>query len=330
MRWSVLVGCAAAFCSFSALAQTSCPPHAVENRAAAVVSLQRHLMRQAVLPDDPHVAAPIAAELGALKDRLTELTQTMFQCSAAATTPEHLQTLLANAVHADEGTGESRKFPAAESGKEQALYGADLGVQVLPLFDTPHLLEVDFRYSIPCGDDHLLLVYEAGSANSPSVWHQRLRWDTASYRTVEDAFGDFVLLTPLTGSYSHPTWRFMVAHGHPGCGDQPRPSHFTMDLLTPASAGAVPTVSWHFDHPYTQGSVVPRLATTEDTVDFRFVPAGDGQALPTGSASTEVYRFHLNAQGTLDPVEPAPAAATSAPAGTVSPKTSPNPPHSPQ
>ena len=87
----------------------------------------------------------------------------------------------------------------------------------------------------------------------------------AGYRTVADALGDFVLLTPLTGSGDIPDWRFVVAHGHPACGPGSRPSRFDLDLLRPTDDPTHPAVDWHFEHAYRQDrSVVPRLITTED------------------------------------------------------------------
>ena len=274
-------------------AQTACTPNALENAAKTVATLRRTLHSQAVPEQDPNVPPTVAADLRSLKNTLTQAADAAFACALATSDPEALQTTLANALHANLG-------PATESitvsGKQDiGAYGSDLAVQVFQLTDSPKFFEVDFRYGIECGDDNLLLVYQAAPEQSHRGWHQILRWDVPTYSTVDGAFGDFVVLTPLTGDFRRPNWHFLVAHGRPGCASPPRPARFDLDLLTPAADPARPTHAWHFDHPYTQTDTThPRLATTDDTVDFR---------LQSNAPKTEeIYRFRLTGNGQMEPL----------------------------
>ncbi len=309
-------------------AQTVCTPPAL-NLAAKSVAAIRHTLHDSAVPEqDPTVPPAIAAQLTQLKDALTRAADAAFACASASAGPDLLQTTLANALHAN-------LTPAAESSaitrnkQDIGAYGSDLSVEIFQLTNTPKFFEVDFRYGIECGDDNLLLIYEAVPGNTHPGWQQRLRWDAPTYKTVADALGDFVMLTPLTGDFRHPDWRFIIAHGQPGCSPAPRPTQFDLDLLAPSTDPAKPTLAWHFEHPYTQTqATLPRLATTDDGIDFR-IQSGDPDptsahrssktSTPTGE---EVYRFRLTGNGLVEPLPP--GAPEEAPAGTqpTSPTTS--------
>lgn len=280
-------------------AQTSCTPAGLPDAARDVASVRTRLHTQFVPESDPAVPPTVAALLGQLKDALASAANAAFSCANGAASPEQLQKTLSDSLHANQatatGTVETR------NGKDYGAYGSDLSVQVFQLFGRPKFVEVDFRYGIECGDDNLLMVFEAPDDRATSSWRERLRWSAPAYTTVGDAAGDFVMLTPLTGNEEAPQWRFLVAQGHPGCGRGTRASHFNLTLLSPTGDPAKPRVDWHFDHPYTEDHATPRLATTEDTIDFRILHAGRVTKAP---AATEVYRFHLTSDGHI---EPAPA-----------------------
>lgn len=304
-----------------AAAQSPCP--ALTESARGTELVRRQLRATSVREDDPKVPTAVASQLVRLKDTLGRAADAAFRCAPAAVLPETLQTTLASALHAN--------LPLTGAGNDTAVYGSDLRVQVFQLFGKPKLFYVDFRYGIACGDDHLLLVYETASDAATDGWHPWLRWDAHSYNSVANAFGDFVLLTPLTGNDQKPQWHFLVAHGQPGCADTPRPSRFDLDLLTPGPDPARPTVTWHFEHPYTAGDSVPRLATTESTIDFRLAaPAPESNAKPTQptAAKAEDFRFRLTAAGK---VEPMPVTSDDeAPAGAAQTPAEPSSTHSPQ
>ena len=304
--------------SLAAAAQATCNPNALP-AAAKQVEAVRHALRAAAVPtSDPAVPAPIAAQLLQLKSALADAADAAFACAAPSVADAGMKATLAEALKANRSGSVEETSEELPGNREQGAYGSDLAVEVFQLFNQPRIFEVTFRFGIECGDDNLLLVFQAPSERS-GTWHEALRWGTSAYNNVGDALGDFIMLTPLTGEYKHPTWRFLVAHGHPGCAARPRPSTFSLDLLTPTADPAKPTVSWHFDHPYTEGLFAPRLATTEDTIEFRLTPIPPEPAKhpvkPTAqraaprqgkTSSPEVYRFHLEAGGQIVPTEAQP------------------------
>ncbi|HLI76074.1 MAG TPA: hypothetical protein VKV02_03945, partial [Acidobacteriaceae bacterium] len=297
-------------------AQGSCAPGALAEAAKTVAAVRHSLHGQSVGESDPVVPAAVAQQLMQLKDSLALAAEAAFACAPVTSTPDALQSTLSAALHANVASAAEQAVVDVKARRDIGAYGSDLAVQVFQLFGKPKFYEVDFRYGIECGDDNLLLVYEA-AGDTDGAWRKRLRWDAPTYRTVGDAIGDFVMLTPLTGNDQHPSWRFVVAHGQPACGKLPRPSQFDLDLLSPASDGSRPTVDWHFEHAYTNGTnTVPRLATTEDTIDVQLTSAPEipGKK-PAKPPTVESYRFHLTADGRI---EPSPASAESeGPAGTT-------------
>ena len=285
-------------------AQTACTPSALETAAQTVADIRHTLHDHAVPAQDASVPSAIAAQLLQLKNALAQAADAAFACAPASTGPDPLQTTLANALHASP-TRAAESTAVTRNKQDIGAYGSDLSVEVFQLTNTPKFFEVDFRYGIECGDDNLLLVYEAAPATNAPGWQLRLRWDTPAYRNVADALGDFVMLTPLTGDFRHPFWRFIVAHGHPGCGPTPRPTHFDLDLLTPSDDPAKPSITWHFDHAYTlTPTTLPRLATTDDTIDFRIQSTDPRKvrARTNSPKGEEIYRFRLAGNGHVEPL----------------------------
>lgn len=289
--------------ALSATAQSACPAGKLEESARAVHTLRHKLHTLPVSETEAVVPPRVAEQLQALKAALARSARAAFACAPAAALPEQLQTTLADALHANLPLGTEAAAP--KGGEEPGTYGEDLAVQVFQLFGKPKLFEVDFRFGIACGDDHLLMVFETASDAATDGWHESLQWEAPRYTNVEGALGDFALLTPVTLNHDKPSWHYLVAHGHPGCGETPRPSRFDLDLLTPTADPARPTVTWHFEHPYTEGASAPRLATTEDTIEFRLNPQtpadAQGKATPQASQAATIYRFHLTASGTVEP-----------------------------
>ena len=191
-----------------------------------------------------------------------------------------------------------------KNNKETGAYGSNLAVQVLPLTSDPRYVEVDLRYGIECGDDNLLLVFKAGRDTPGTQWTEVLRWGAPHYSTVADAYGDFMLLTPLTGFAKQRNWRFVVVHGQPGCIATPSsstppeagPSRFDLDLLEPSTDPAQPRIVWHLEQPYTRGQA-PRLATTEDTLSLEFRATETTDTAKHVSASPVAgYRYRIDAE----------------------------------
>lgn len=313
-------------CGFPLAAQTACSAGALTDAARAVADIRHHLQEVAVSEADPVVPPAVATSLGQLKDALSHAAEVAFACASSTSAPEQAERSLAEALHANLAPG-AEATVEAKGKKDIGAYGSDLSVQIFQLYGTPKIFEVDFRYGIECGDDNLLLVYAAGVDSAHPGWQRLLRWDAPGYRTVDDALGEFVMLTPLTGDYHRPTWRFVVAHGHPSCARMPRPTRFDIDLLKPSDDGGRPAVDWHFDHRYTQTRItLPRLSTTEDTIDFR-IQSRDPQSVRAKEGSPkgeEIYRFRLAGDGHMEPL---PASTSTEPLSTHGPDPATTSPH---
>lgn len=284
--------------SAAAGAQNSCVPKALPDASAAVARIRHTLHEEAVGEDDPRIPPAIGDNILQLKAALATAAEAAFACAPDDATPESLEGTLANALHANAAGGDTPV--ELRNGKETGLYGSDLGVQVFTLYSSPKYIEVDFRYGLSCGDDNLLLVFVKGS--SPGPWREVLHWGAPHYSDVGDAYGDFILMTPVAGFPSDRNWRFVVAHGSPACDAGKNVSHFTLDLLEPTPDSADPHVAWHLEHPYGRGEV-PRLSTTEDTLTFQLsAPEGKGAKQNSSSSLATSYRFHVSKDNKVEPM----------------------------
>ncbi len=307
----------------SAQLRNLCSPGSLPNAARNVAVVRHELHGVAVGELDPVVPAAVATQLLRLKDALSQAAAAAMACSSSSATAESLQDTLATALHANLSHAEETVL-VTPAHKDLGAYGSDLQVQVLPLSNVPMTLEIDFRYGVECGDDNLLLIYRRNTT-AAGEWKEVLRWDAPAYRNVGDAFGDFVLLTPLVGLPNSPNWRAAVAHGHPGCSTTDRSSRFDLDLLQPTADPAHPAVAWHLEQPYRRGDT-PRLATTEDSLSFEMVPpesenqkagknAGGqptaGTSAGPGSPSV-IYRYRFKADNQVHTIGAAPEALPSA------------------
>lgn len=290
--------------------QTPCQPDALETAAHAVAAARAKLAHMSVPENDPAIPPDIQGQLALMRDGLDAAARAAFACAAPGATPETLQTTLAKATHAN---ADEMTTPIGISNKRDiGSYGADLSLQILPLYNTPQLFKVTFRYGIECGDDNLVLLFLNRGKSAAPAWSEQLRLQAPHEARVGDAFGDFLLVTPITGNAESPSWHYVVAHGRPGCGEVPRPSMFDLSLLTPTDDPAKPSVDWHFEHPYTAGTSTARLATTEDTIDFQLLPvAPDGKPAAATSPAVEHFRFRRTAEGAVQPLAPSASGAPS-------------------
>jgi hypothetical protein len=300
MRTSVAVLSLGLFAPWAAHAQApaACGPGALSQAARSVITLRHQMHTEAVGELDPNVPARIGTQLAELKSDLAQAADAAFACAAPSATPEELQDKLAAALHANLST--AAETAVIRGKNDVGAYGSDLSVQVFPLYNSPRFYEVDFRFGVECGDDNLLLVYRADPAGS-ARWQPVLRWGAPSYNTVGDAFGDFILLTPLSGFQGARNWRFVVAHGHPGCNGESAPSRFDLDLLEPTADPAAPTVAWHFSQSYRR-SEVPRLSTTEDTLTFQLRSPDTAKGHTGQTTAAQTFRFHVTRDNKVEPM----------------------------
>ena len=312
------------FIPVSTSAQQVCDPSALPQAAHRVAEIQKSLHETAVPENDPKVPREVAAQLLQLKDALQQSARAAFACAPGDAEPETIQKTLTEALHAHPPGAESTI--ETRGNKDIGTYGAELSAQVFPLYGSPRYYEVDFRYGVECGDDNLLLIFGSDKPHDPAPWHQLVRWDAPRYTTVADAFGDFNMMTPLSGFPGQRNWRFVVAHGRPGCGPADASSEFSLDVLEPTADPAQPTVVWHLQHPYLRAQE-PRLSTTEDTLTFELSAPSGSSARPPKTAKVpahaDTFRYHIskdNQVEALPAADASPAAPSSPAASTHSPQ----------
>lgn len=304
------------------VAQPGCPSGALADAAKTVQNVRHELHTASVGEFEPNVPPAIASQLLQLKAALADAATAAFACARDSATPEELQNTLAEALHANLAGASDTVTVAGR--KDLGAYGSDLAVQVFPLFNSPRYYEVNFRFGVECGDDNLLMVFEATQRGAQQgAWNEILRWGAPAYHTVSDAFGDFVLMTPLSGFPGQRNWRFVVAHGQPGCNGRGAASRFDLDLLEPSADPSHPVVVWHLEQPYLR-SQEPRLSTTEDTLTFELrtpgKPAGKRPKAPEAASSS--FRYRVTRDNKVEPLTgtPASGASTQQSASTSSPQ----------
>lgn len=286
----------------SALAQTACTPDALPRAAKAVAASRHVLYETAVAENEPQVPASLATNLAQLKEVLARAAQAAFACAKTNATAEQMEATLAAALQANVPAS-SETVIETRGKKELGVFGSDLAVQVFPLAETPQYVEVDFRYGVACGDDNLVLVYEGAAASSTAAgsWREVLRWSARDYGTVGDAFGDFMVMTPLSGLAGKRNWRFVVAHGQPGCNGASAPSRFDLDVLEPTADPAQPQVVWHLEHAYNR-SEAPRLSTTEDTLTLELSPPEPHGKTAKAPAHPDTFRYRIGEDNRVEPL----------------------------
>ncbi len=318
----VLLGLAFAF---PATAQSSCSPSDLSAAAKAVAQIRHELHEQAVPENSPRVPAVVGAQIVALKEQLAKAAEAVFSCAGASDSPDELQKRLAEALHANLSDAAETSIETRDK-RDLGAYGSDLAVQVFPLGGSPPYDEVDFRFGIECGDDNLLLVFANAkpetthSADAPANWGEVLRWGAPAYALNSAAYGDFVMMTPLSGFPGQRNWRFVVAHGQPSCGAADGPSRFDLDILQPTAEPASPHVVWHLERPYLRNQV-PRLSTTEDTLTFELAPPERSARTAKAPVGTGTYRYRVGKDNQVEaiatsdvvPTPQAPAASTNSP-----------------
>jgi hypothetical protein len=230
---------------------------------------------------DTAVPAEAREQLTLLKDVLSCVADAALTLAGPSVDPVELQKGMAHILNATASEGS---------------YGGNLMVRVSRPPNIATLLEVEFSVNVPCGDDHMLLIY----ALHNGAWKKQVRWQAPPLKKVSDAFGDFFISATLStpeGGDSRP--RVVVAHGTPWCTS--RYSGFAIDVLSPASDPDLPKVVWHTERSYSRGGFSPRLKASGDTFELR-VNAG---SMDVGSYERRViYRYRVDEHQDVRRIEP--------------------------
>jgi hypothetical protein len=286
------------FCTFAeSRADTGCSQQSQHQTATQIANLRRQLLAIKVEMGYTDVSASASDLIQKLKSQLNQAAQEVFACHDISVPPATIQQELATLLHANLPEPPDQPISDADIEKPEAdVFGSGLKVRVSRASTSPLLLNVTFSFGVACGDDNILLLFEAEDAH----WKEVLHWQAEPLHDVGHAFGDFFLSSILAGETPE-TWRVIVAHGKPWCTS--RFSGFNIDVLEPTANAAQPRVVWHTDRGYSRGDFEPTLKASGNIFEFRI--NDDAMMFDSGTAFERrvIYRYRVNAN-TVDRIEP--------------------------
>ena len=247
-------------------AQTPCSPE-LQDAASRIHSIQEELKQIQVGEMDTEVPATPRDQLTRLKDALTCAADAALAQAGPSVDAAELQNKITDVLRAK--PPESADSPVASNDDHRidethGSYGQNVTVSASRPPNVPALVEIEFSVNIPCGDDHILLIYVLNNG----AWRKQLGWQAPPLKEISDAFGDFfvsAMLSAPEGGDSTP--RVVVAHGTPWCTS--RFSGFAIDVLSPGSDANSPKVLWHTQRGYSRGDLIPTLRFSGDTFELR-------------------------------------------------------------
>ena len=264
LLWIVLLALAVPCC-----AQSRCAADALSKAASRALALQKQLASEESGQMETDVPAAIAEKITELKNNLIKASDASLACAKSSSSPADLQKVLAQALHANAPDDDSPAQYKENDGDDKDLgaYGQNLKVNVSRPSEIGGMLEVEYSFSIECGDDNLLLVYE----HRDGSWAQTLRWQSRPLKSISDAFGDFlftkIMPAPSESSTGRPKWRMVATHGTAWCTS--RFSNFKMDVIAPDAHSPAPRILWGTERDYSRGDFDLRLKSSGNTFEFR-------------------------------------------------------------
>ena len=270
-------------------AQQPCAPSRLQAEAQRVLAVQRHLLAIPVQPMDETVSPGAAAQISTFKSALSTAVQGWMVCRTPSREPApSLQRQLARWLNANlPGKQLAQKAPdPGPSQTTRGIYGAGLHIAVDQLSKQPRFLGVVAGFDIPCGDDHVLMLYKRRDHR----WQRVLLWQSGNYKEISGAFGDFfdyVLLPPsIDGG-----WDVAIAHGTPWCTS--RFSGFRMDVLRLSEDGQPPRLLFHNSAAYSRDGNHPTLGVTSHGFQLQITTS----SLDTHQfTKTSIYRYRIQNQ----------------------------------
>ena len=206
--------------------------------------------------------------------------------TAIGATPPQIGT-----VPGSPGSGTAEKEVSSE------VYGKDLTIALTHPGQRSDLLAAQVSFSIQCGDDNLLLLYQ----REGPLWRRVLRWQSPPYQEISGAFGGAFLFGLLPGSGGTP-WRIVATHGTDWCTS--RFSGASIDLLEPAPDGAAPRILWHTERSLSRGDFATVLKIHGDNLGDEFEIRWNAPSLDLDHYERTVI-YHYRVQGdTVTRLEP--------------------------
>lgn len=267
-----------------ARAQQTCTPDQLQAASQHLLAHQKHLLAVHVQPMDETVSPDTAALIAAFKNALSAAVQNWMACRVPSTeSAPSLQRHLARWLDANLPPTSSPPQNPANPQTTSGIYGANLRISVHQLRDRPRFLAIQAVFSIPCGTDSVLMLYERKNHR----WQRVLLWQSGSYQQISGAFGDFfdyVLIPPsITGD-----WDVAVAHGTPWCTS--RFSGFRVDLLHISEDGRPPRLLFHESAAYSRNGKQPSMRVTPHGFQLQIATTSLD---PHQHTKTSIYRYRI-------------------------------------
>jgi hypothetical protein len=224
IRRAVVIGCSVLVVRSVLGAGPGCSPEATRRAAAQALKVQAELLAVKVEAEgmDEAVSPATSRLIGALKDALARTVDAQLRCeSVVAAGPQALKASLGSLLAPG---GVRPDAPPAKVGDH--VFGDELEIAVRRLDVGPRLVAVELSFSVTCGRDTMLLLYQ----EQADRWDRVLRWQSGDYDKVSGAFGDFFEYLVL-GSGTPGEWVAVVAHGTPWCTS--RWSAYELDVVEP-------------------------------------------------------------------------------------------------
>jgi hypothetical protein len=283
--WPLFVAMLAVACA--AEAQSPCSS-LVRTDAAKVAELRANLRSIRVAEEEADDEVPKAAQDGVfqLKLALGRTARDLLTCEPQAVDPAKLESELATLLNANAPQPPARAVVTNRDKRytEWLAFGYGRNLQVHAKLLSGTLLSVEFEFHIPCGDDHVLMIFE----REQDSWQERLIWQAKPYSEISGAFGDIFDWLIVPSDERNP-WKVVVVRGHPWCTS--RFSGFDMELLEPTTDPVSPRVIWHTQRQYSRGDYPARLRTTADGFEFRVNAAALGV---DDYERTVIYRYRVS------------------------------------
>jgi hypothetical protein len=194
---------------------------------------------------DTSVAELAQTQIRTMKDALNDAINSFMSCQReSAISDSSLTNRLAATLDANKPEKAPKDFPDPIPDYAVGDYGENLQISAARADPKLNLLAIKASFSITCGQDTMLLIYEWRDRN----WKQALRWQSDAYGEISRAFGDifqYVILPrdpPIVA----------VAHGHPWCTSVW--SGFDLDVIKLGSANNPQQLLLHRTEGYNRGA----------------------------------------------------------------------------
>jgi hypothetical protein len=267
-RWISIFALGLFLVASSLRGEQSCSQAALRKTAVQVLAVQARLLAVKVGQGgmDTSVSPSTRAEIHLFKTAINEAIDAFMLCEDvgskdASGEPKSIEFGLAELLKGNRekmwGTISADNLPAVVD----RVYGRALGIKVRAIQQVPLTVAVQVSFGVNCGDDNILLVYEAGETK----WQRVLDWQSGDYDEVSGAFGDFFDYQ-LIPQATQDGWAIAVAHGMPWCTS--RWSGFDLDVIQPEHGQTTQKVLMHTNKGYVREND-PVMKATPDGFQLR-------------------------------------------------------------